>query len=540
MSVIKYKKNDNPEFYQDENFFSGIYGLRKSGVLLDYSEIQVKEIYNCMNEKYYLAENYIRIKGEKTGGMVPFKYRPYQKEISDTIDNNKYTIILASRQSGKSITLGSKVVEYILFNSNALVMIIAQKEKQARKLLEDIKRMYLELPMFLQSGVISWNKNSIVLENGCAVKIEATTEDSARGETVNFLILDEFGIVPKNIAESFWSAVEPTVSSIEDSKVVIASTPKGMNHLYDMWKGAETKTNGFIPLKYTWRDVPGRDESWKIKKLASNNMTPARFRQEYEVEFMGSTGTLIASDVLANIETKEPIKQTNNCNIYEDPEPDTNYVMTVDTGYGAEQDKSTFNIFKINSDKYTQVVVFKSNEMEPEVFATYCAQYAKIYNMATIVPESNDIGLITISTLQNELDYPNVVHVRDKTMRKAGYKKGLRMTSKVKKIGCIKMKELIESGKLEINDFDTLMELSVFIKISESYKADTGCTDDIVMGIVMFAYFTNTVFFEDISKSSKSSNVIGKITETEKDLRSILKLFGKVEGDELPYIKDII
>ena len=536
----KIKRGDIAEYYDKENFFSGIFGLRKAGVRLDYSEEQALEIYKCMNDRYYMATNYMLIKGSETGKMIPFKYREYQKEMSDTIDDNKMTLILSSRQSGKTILLASKAVKYITFNPNSLVMIIAHKEKQARKILNDIKRIYLDLPMFLQVGISQWNQNSIALENGTEVKIEATTEDSARGETVNFLILDEFGIVPKNIAEAFWSAVEPTISSIEDSKVVVTSTPKGMNHLYDMWMGAVNKSNAFIPLKYTWRDIPGRDDAWKEAKLKSANMTPAKFRQEYEVDFVGSTGTLIASDVLANIDYQEPIKETENLWIYEEPKEGETYILTVDTAYGGEGDYSAFQIIKVNRKKFKQVATFKSNQIEPDVFATYIYQIAKQYNMAWVVCESNDIGMITIETLQKDLDYPNVIHVRDRLQRKSGFKKGLRMTPKVKSIGCAIMKDLIENGTLEIVDFNTVMELSVFISKGSSYAADIGSNDDLVMTLVIFSYFSTTNMFEELSSRTKEENLKYKIEKNQKDIQSMLKLFGKINSDASDFFQKLL
>ena len=265
--------------------------LKKVNVKQEYTKEQIVEIQKCMKDPIYFIKNYIQIVSLDKG-LVPFELYDFQEKLVDTFHNNRFTICKMPRQSGKSTTIISYLLYYSIFNDNKNIAILANKAATARDILSRYQLAYENLPSWLQQGVINWNKGNIELENGSKLVAAATSSSSVRGSSFNIIFLDEFAYVPQQIAESFFSSVYPTISSGKDTKVMIVSTPHGMNMFYKLWVDAEEKRNLYVPIEVHWSEVPGRDERWKEETI--KNTSETQFRTEFECEFLGSANTLIA------------------------------------------------------------------------------------------------------------------------------------------------------------------------------------------------------------------------------------------------------
>jgi hypothetical protein len=410
------------------------------------------------------------------------------------------------RQTGKSTTVISYLLHYLIFNDSVNIGILANKAATARELLGRLATAYENLPKWMQQGIISWNKGSIELENGSKILAASTSASAVRGMSFNILFLDEFAFVPNHIADSFFASVYPTITSGKSTKVIIVSTPHGMNHFYRMWHDAERNKNEYIPTDVHWSEVPGRDEAWKAQTIA--NTSEQQFNVEFNCEFLGSTNTLINPAKLRNLVYEDPIKRNKGLDIYESPIEEHNYIMTVDVARGMGNDYSAFIIFDITQFPYKQVVKYKNNEIKPMLYPNIIEQVAKAYNNPWILVEVNDIGDQVASILHFDLEYDNVLmcSMRGRAGQLVGSgfsgKKsqlGVRMTAAVKKLGCSNLKTLIEEDKLIINDYDIISELTTFIQKHNSFEAEDGCNDDLAMCLVIFSWLVAQNYFKEMT-----------------------------------------
>ena len=225
------------------------------------------------------------------------------------------------RQTGKSTTVVSYLLHYAVFNDNVNIGILANKAATAKELLGRLQTAYENLPKWMQQGILSWNKGSLELENGSKILASSTSKLSAvQGMSFNIIFLDEFAFIPNHIADQFFASVYPTISSGKSTKVIIVSTPHGMNHFYRMWHDAERKKNEYVPTIVHWKEVPGRNETWKKQTIA--NTSEDQFRVEFECEFLGSVDTLINPTILRNLVYEDPIKKNKGLDVYENPIPE--------------------------------------------------------------------------------------------------------------------------------------------------------------------------------------------------------------------------
>ena len=276
---------------QSGNNYLGNPNLKRANVPVEWTEKQVTEYTKCMDNPLYFIESYIKIVSLDEG-LVPFKLYDFQKDMVGTFHKNRFTICKLPRQSGKSTTIIAYLLHYVLFNPNVNVAILANKAATARDLLGRLQLAYEHLPQWLQQGVMSWNKGSLELENGSKILASSTSASAVRGCSYNIIFLDEFAYVPSNVAEQFFSSVYPTISSGKTTKVMIVSTPHGMNMFYKLWVDAENQRNSYIPIEVHWSEVPGRDEEWKKETI--KNTSESQFNTEFECEFLGSINTLIS------------------------------------------------------------------------------------------------------------------------------------------------------------------------------------------------------------------------------------------------------
>lgn len=482
-----------PRFYHSNTRLKG------ENVQVEFTPDQLKEFYKCKQSPEYFIKNYVKVV-HVDKGLVPFDLYDYQKDMVKAFHDKRWVILKTARQSGKSVTTLAYILWYILFNSMKKVAILANKATTARELLGRLQLAYEHLPFWLQQGVVSWNKGSIMLENGCEVLASSTSGAAIRGFSVNLLMLDEFAFVPNNIADEFFTSVYPTISSGMSTKVFVISTPCGMNHFYKLWTQAELKENDYYPISVHWSQVPGRDAKWAAE--TKRNMGETRFIQEMDAEFMGSTHTLINPRDIKNMQAQKAVHidvEKKGLVLYELPQEGHTYVMVVDVAHGKGLDYSAAQMIDITSYPFKQVARYKNNDVNTLVFPLILDNFGRMYNDAETLVETNDAGIQIAHALHYDLEYPNVTWIDGNI--------GVRTTQATRYIGCSNLKQIVEDHKLPIIDWETIQELSTFALRGRKYQADPGCNDDLVMCLVNFAWFSTTQYFKQLTNKDLQAKV---------------------------------
>jgi len=482
--------------------------LKKVNTPVEFTKENIKEYKKCEKDPIYFMMNYVQVVSLDEG-LVPFKMWDFQKHIVRTIHDNRFTICKLPRQSGKSTTTISYLLHYALFNPNSNIAILANKSSTARDILGRLQLAYENLPKWLQQGIINWNKGNIELENKSTIVAAATSSSAIRGGSFNIIFLDEFAFVPANIAEMFFSSVYPTISSGKKTKMIIVSTPHGMNMYYKLWIDAINKQNDYVPIEVHWSEVPGRDEKWKETTI--RNTSPEQFQQEFECEFLRSVDTLISPAKIKATPYIPALESKNGLQMFKRPEKDHLYVTTVDVARGTGRDYSAFAVLDCTKIPYEVVATYKNNEVKPHIFPSIIEQVCKGYNRAHILTEVNDIGQQVAEILQMELEYDNVLMTTQRgragqilgaMFSGRGTSMGVRMTKQIKALGTSSIKTLIESDKMIINDFQLIEEMSTFSRRGNSWMAEEGCNDDLMMCLVIFGWLTNQQYFKELSNSN--------------------------------------
>lgn len=504
--------------------------LKRIGSSIEWTPELLKEYAKCAGDPIYFAKKYIKIV-HVDRGLIPFNMYGYQEEIATKITNNRRVAVLTARQSGKTTLAVAIILHYILFNEYKTAAILANKGDSAREVLARIKLAYEALPKWLQQGILEWNKGSIELENGCKVLAGTTSSSAIRGKSIAFLYLDEVAFIEGY--DEFFASVYPTVSSGEETKLLMTSTPNGLNHFYKTCKGAKEGTNGYEYVEVMWYDVPGRDEKWKQETLAALDYDMEKFMQEYECQFLGSSGTLISGEKLKTLVAQKVIASAEGLKQYALPVPGNSYALIADVSRGKGLDYSTFSVVDVTKMPYQQVCVFRDNFIGPADFASVIHRVGKIYNEAHTLIEINDIGGQVADILFLDFGYESILFTenggRSSKRISGGFGKnvdrGIRTTKTVKSIGCSILKMLIEQSQLIINDFDTIQELARFSKKGTSYEAESGAHDDMVMTLVLFAWLSDQNFFKDVT----DINTLMKLREkSEAQIEEELLPFGFV------------
>ena len=488
--------------------------VKRDGVQQSWTEESIREYAKCMQDPVYFAVTYLKVINLDEG-LVPFQLYDYQEDMFKHFNDNRFSIVLACRQSGKSISSVAYLLWYAVFHSEQTIAILANKGATAREMLSRITLMLENLPFFLQPGCKALNKGSVEFSNNSRIIASATSGSSIRGMSINVLFLDEFAFV-ENDAE-FYTSTYPVISSGKNTKVIITSTLNGIaNIYYKLWEGAVQGTNNFKPFRVDWWDVPGRDEAWKLETIA--NTSQLQFDQEFGNKVTTSGTTLIDADKILALKSIPPIYTQNGISVYIKPKEDHSYLMFVDVAKGRGQDYSTFNIIDVTEQPFVQVATYRNNMISPLLFPDVIYKYATTYNEAYVIIENNDAGAVVCNGLYYDLEYENV-HV-ESAIKAGGV--GVMMTKKIKRIGCSNIKDLIEQGKLQINDAETIIELSAFSARGQSYEALPGMHDDLVMNLVMFGWYSSTPFFLEM---------------TDIDIRNMLysERAAEIENDMLPF-----
>ena len=513
--------------------------LKKANVATEFTKKQVEEYIKCKDDPIYFVKNHVKIVSLDEG-LVPFKMWDFQEDIITKFHNSRFNIAKLPRQTGKSTTVVSYLLHYALFNDSVNIGILANKASTARDLLGRLQTAYENLPKWIQQGVISWNKGSMELENGSKILAASTSASAVRGMSFNIIFLDEFAFVPNHIAESFFSSVYPTITSGQSTKVIIISTPYGMNHFYKLWTDAVNGLNGYEFSEVHWSQVPGRDAKWKQETIS--NTSERQFTQEFECEFLGSVDTLISASKLRCLTFEEPISRSKGLDIYQEPQKGSEYLMTVDVARGIGGDYSAFIIFDITTVPYSIVGKYRNNEIKPMLFPNVINDVARAYNNAWVLCEVNDVGDGVASILNYDLEYPNVLMsaMRGRAGQIIGQgfsgtktQLGVKMSITVKKQGCANLKQIVEDDKLLFRDYEILNELTTFIQKKQSWEADEGYHDDLVMCMVIFAWLVQQEYFKEMTDNDVRQRIYDEQkNQIEQDMAPFGFITTGLEGDE--------
>ena len=521
--------------------YLGNRNLKKSYVPIEWSQEKITEFLKCSKDPEYFISNYVKIINVDKG-LIQFEPFPYQKDIINLATTERFVICKMPRQVGKTTVTAAIILWYVLFNSNYSVAILANKEAQAIEILGRVQLAYEHLPKWLQQGIVEWNKKSVELENGSKIVASSTASNAIRGTSQNLVYLDEFAFVANHIQESFFSSVYPTISSGLTTKVLITSTPNGLNLFYKLWRDSEQGRNSYHRIDVHWSDVPGRDEKWREETI--RNTSERQFKQEFECEFLGSSNTLIDGSKLRTLVYEEPIKRQGDIKIYAEsivskknpPQTGRLYAITVDTSRGLDGDYSAFIVFDITAFPYTIAATYKNNLISAQLFPNFVKQAADYYNNAIVLVETNDIGGQVADILHDDLEYENVLFTSSSKKNgqyitmgfSSGSVKGVRTTTLVKRVGCANLKTLIEMDKLIVNDFELIEELSRFSQKGNSFEAEEG-HDDLVMCCVVFAWMTTQQYFKEHANSNLRQNLYN---EQQNVIEEELTPFGLIDEGE--------
>lgn len=480
--------------------------LKRFGVQVEYTNDQLIEITRCIKDPVYFIKNYVKIVNVDLG-LIPFDMWDFQVDMVRGFHSNRFSIAKMPRQVGKTTTTAGYMLWAVLFSDDYKIAILANKGDLARDILGRIKYSYEYLPLWMQQGIMEWNKGNIVLENGSEISAYATNASGVRGGTYNLVFLDEFAFVPQNIAAEFFTSTYPVISSGKTTKVIIVSTPHGLNQFYKMWTNAVEQRSLYVPFEVHWSMVPGRDAAWRDETI--RNTSEEQFRQEFETEFIGSSATLIPGSKLKMLAFNNPAEKEEYLDIYEAPKSGHTYMAIVDCAEGVGLDYSVCSIIDVTEIPYKHVAKFRDNKLSAFIFPTYVYNLANRYNRAWILVETNSVGQQVVDILHYDLEYENIFRIESHDIKgqhiASGFKKGaaygVKTSKTVKKIGCSNLKTLIETDKLTTTDFDTIAELNTFVRDKDSYKAEEGNNDDIVMTLVLFSWLTAQSFFKEITNS---------------------------------------
>jgi hypothetical protein len=486
--------------------YNGNSSLKRAGVEIEYTHDQLIEITKCIKDPVYFIRKYVKIVNVDEG-LVPFNMWPFQEEMVKGFHANRFSIAKMPRQVGKTTTAAGYMLWCVLFTDDYKIAILANKGDLARDILGRIKYAFEYLPLWMQQGIIEWNKGNIVLENGSEISAYATSAAGVRGGSYNLVFLDEFAFVPQNMAVEFFTSTYPVISSGKTTKVIIVSTPHGLNMFYKMWTDAVEKRSLYVPLEVHWSMVPGRDAKWRDETI--RNTSEEQFRQEFETEFLGSSATLIPGSKLKTLTFNYPISTEEYLQIFELPKAGHTYIAVVDCAEGVGLDYSVCSVIDVTELPYKHVAKFRDNKLSPMIFPTYVYNLANRYNRAWVLVETNSVGQQVVDILHYDLEYENIFRIEHHEIKgqhiSSGFKKGaaygVKTSKTVKKIGCANLKTLIETDKLITNDFDAIAELNTFVRVKESYEAEEGNNDDIVMTLVLFSWLTAQSYFKEITDS---------------------------------------
>ena len=497
---------------QNDNYL-GNPNIKKDGIVQNWTETEVTEYAKCMKSSIYFVEKYAKIISLDKG-LVPFILYPYQKKMFNKFEKNRFNVVLACRQSGKSVSACGYLLWFALFQPEKSIAILANKGATAREMLARITLMLENIPFFLQPGVKALNKSNIDFSNNSRIIAAATSGQSIRGLSINLLYLDEFAFVER--AAEFYTSTYPVISSGTDTKIIVTSTANGIgNTFHKIWEGSVQGDNEYSNYRVDWHDVPGRNEEWKKETI--NNTSQVQFDQEFGNTFFGTGDTLINAQTLLDLRASHPIKNMEGGDmlIYKEPVKENEYILVADVSKGRGQDYSSFSLIDISTRPFEQVAVYRNNTISPLLFPNIIYKYAVVYNKAYCIVESNDQGSVVCNGLYYDLEYENM-HVESAVKANAV---GIEINRRSKRLGCSALKDLLENNKLNVVDEQTILEISTFEAKGQTFQASTGNNDDLVMNLVLFGFFVSSAYFSDLTDINIKDVIFNqKMKEIQEDI----------------------
>lgn len=499
---------DDEGYYLDADGDSinhkGNFSLRGSNIKIGYTKEMIQEIHKCRESIVYFVNNYVQATTQK--GYKHITLYKYQKNLLRDYENYTRIINMQPRQNGKSSTTSFFILYSIIFGKELSFGLAANKLDMSIELLDKVKEGFQSLPLWMQVGVKIWNTKSIVLENKCKIRTAATSGSAFRGMTFSSefvlkrknapniilssgLIVDEVAFIPRNIFEEFKKSVFPTVSAGKNSRIIMFSTPQGMNHFHKLWVNAENGSNGFKAIFVPYWEHPDRqEEGWIDKKLADMGGDKVALAQEFLCSFEGSSYSLLDAKTISqfkssNFSIGEGLLE--NVKIYEEPKENRAYLMGVDTAKykGDEFDFSCMQILDVTSRPFKQVATFRQSMATYLDLVPIADELGKYYNNAMIFVENNSgDGQSMVDMLWNNCDYENLYSEKKGIW-------GFRTTTKSRKIGLQNLKKMADNGDLLIQDAETIEELYGFVLKNGKYQAGNGYSDDNIMALVASLFF---------------------------------------------------
>ncbi len=512
----------------NENYL-GNPNIKKDGIVQNWTEDQVREYAKCMKSPVYFVEKYAKIISLDKG-LVPFELYPYQAKMFNQFEKNRFNVVLACRQSGKSISACGYLLWFALFQPEKTIAVLANKGATAREMLARITIMLENIPFFLQPGCKALNKSNIDFSNNSRIIAAATSGQSIRGLSVNLLYLDEFAFVER--AAEFYTSTYPVISSGTDTKIIVTSTANGIgNTFHKIWEGAVQGVNEYSYFRVDWHDVPGRDEKWKEETI--NNTSQIQFDQEFGNTFFGTGDTLINAQTLLDLRASYPVRKLEGGDIliYKEPIKGHDYILVADVSKGRGQDYSSFSLIDISARPFEQVAVYRNNTISPLLFPNIIYKYANVYNKAYCIIESNDQGSVVCNGLYYDLEYENM-HVESAVKANAI---GIEINRKSKRLGCSALKDLLENNKFKVIDEQTILEISTFEAKGQTFQASVGNHDDLVMNLVLFGYFVSSAYFSNLTDLNLKDIIFN---QKMKEINEDIVPFGFID-DGSEYIKKI-
>jgi len=437
----------------------------------------------------------------------------YENMYDITIDSENHRFYTNNILSHNTATVAAILLWYALFNSDYNIAVLAHKQEQSIDILERIKVYFRNMPPWLQQGLYTWNTKSIELENHSKIFAAATSSGSIVGKSVNIVYSDEFDLIEPNLQELFFTTSFPTISSGQTTKFIITTTPRGFKYFYKLWSESEQGLNDFKRFTINYWDVPGRNEEWARKETA--RIGEARFRSEYVTDFIGSSNTLIDPEKLKSIAFSKSLIQDDlgQHQIFEHPILGHQYVLSADVSEGVEGDSSAFSVIDVTQIPYKVVCTYACNNIVPLLYPNVIYDTATYYNKAFVVIETNAAGSQVVQILYYDLEYENILSTNPKskkdevseTMSRSYL--GVKQTKKTKHIGCSNLKMLVENEQLLVTDYRIFYELTRFIRKGSSWQAEQGEHDDLVMGLITFAWLTTQDSFKQITNTDINHNI---------------------------------
>ena len=526
---------DEEDYYLDAYgkriSFKGVRTLKTAFTKMPLQRGHIEEIVKCAQDFDYFRDNYCIILTKN--GYDYVEPRAYQQRLCEDLTNHHRIIALWSRQSGKTVTIATYLLWRSVFGKEENLGVAANKLGLAVEILDKMKNIFLNLPIWLSQGIKVWNKRNVEFENGCRVMTSATNGDAFRGYSLHLLYIDEAAFITGSTWKEFEDSVFPTVSAIEGSQIIISSTANGLNHFYQMVKSAKNNVSGYKYNEMQWWEVPGRDEKWRESVIAQNS--EIYFNQNFGNEFLGSSSTLIDSLVLKNLPIVNPSKYTregiHGIRTFDWPKKDRKYAMGIDAAKDG-LDYFAIQIVDVTSLPFKQV-------LSANLQVNYLDLAMPIYNLATaynnafVIIENNEgAGQSLADMLWYTYEYENLYKDKDKKFY------GYRTTIKTRKLMLTQLKALIESNNLIIQCRETQEEFFHFLEIKGKFQADEGYHDDLVMCMgICISFLNNVKNFEDMKlyvEQLQCDNTTNEREQTE--LKDLLRIGAFEEHSDDNYV----